>query len=276
MGKSRKGGKRRPSMAERADIHDLYQRSVQCVEAEIDFVDDTYRSLRGRRARVLREDFCGTANTSCEWVRRRKRNRAIGVDISQEVLEWGRSHNVSALGSGAKRLQLVCADVMQAQTEPADALLAMNFSYWLFQDRGSLRAYFERTRANLAEDGVLFLDAYGGSEAIRITRDRHKYDGFTYIWDQAFFDPITNHMRCHIHFRFPDGSRLDEAFSYEWRLWTLPEIREVLLEAGYARATVYWQGTDEETGDGDGVFEPAEEGEPDPDWIAYVVAESRH
>ena len=72
---------------------------------------------------------------------------------------------------------------------------------------------------------------------------------------------------------FPDGSRLKRAFSYEWRLWTLPELREILEEAGFDPVTVYWQGTDEETGEGDGVFEPAEEGEPDPSWIVYIVAE---
>ena len=32
--------KRRASQATRADPHELYQDSVQCVEAEIDFVDD--------------------------------------------------------------------------------------------------------------------------------------------------------------------------------------------------------------------------------------------
>ncbi|MCA9297734.1 MAG: hypothetical protein KDA28_01630, partial [Phycisphaerales bacterium] len=57
--------------AKTADRHILYQESVQNVEAEIDFVDEQFRKRRGRHARRLREDFCGTANTSCEWVRRR-------------------------------------------------------------------------------------------------------------------------------------------------------------------------------------------------------------
>ena len=56
--------RRRRTMAARADRHQLYERSVQNVEAEIDFVDETYRSLRGRRARLLREDFCGTAGAA--------------------------------------------------------------------------------------------------------------------------------------------------------------------------------------------------------------------
>jgi hypothetical protein len=80
-------------------------------------------------------------------------------------------------------------------------------------------------------------------------------------------------MTCHIHFEFPDQSRLDEAFSYQWRLWTLPEICELLAESGFANVTVYWEGTDEEANEGNGIFEPAEVGGADPGWICYIVAE---
>ena len=44
-------------------------------------------------------------------------------------------------------------------------------------------------------------------------------------------NPITHATTCHIHFKFPDGSKLKKAFTYEWRLWTAPEIRELLLVA---------------------------------------------
>ena len=37
--------------------------------------------------------------------------------------------------------------------------------------------------------------------------------------------------------------------------------------------TVYWQGTEEESGEADGIFEPSEVGDPDPAWIAYITAE---
>ena len=43
--------------ADKADRHILYQRAVQCVESEIDMVDETFRILRGRDAKTLREDF---------------------------------------------------------------------------------------------------------------------------------------------------------------------------------------------------------------------------
>ena len=93
----KKGARRGPRQAELADRHVLYEAAVQCVEAEIDFVDAEFKRLRGRRAQVLREDFCGTANTSCEWVRRRRDNIAVGVDIDADVLAWGREHHVAGL-----------------------------------------------------------------------------------------------------------------------------------------------------------------------------------
>ena len=75
------------------------------------------------------------------------------------------------------------------------------------------------------------------------------------------------------HFEFPDRSRMDRAFSYYWRLWTLPEIREMLAEAGFSEITVYWEGTDQESNEGNGIYEPAEVGDADPGWVCYVVAQ---
>jgi len=264
------------TLAERADRHQLYEYSVQYAESEIDFVDDTYRSLKGRRARLLREDFCGTANVCCEWVRRRKSNRAIGVDIDGEVLDWGRANRLKALsGPQRKQLDLRQDNVLKVKTEAPDVISAMNFSYWLFKERGQLKRYFKRVRAALADDGVLFLDAYGGYDSFReIVEEREieEAGGFTYIWEQEKYEPISGGLICHIHFAFPDDSRLDQAFSYDWRLWTLPEIRELLDEVGFSNVTVYWQGWDED-GEPDGVFQPVQEGEADAGWICYLTAE---
>jgi len=95
---------------------------------------------------------------------------------------------------------------------------------------------------------------------------------FTYVWDQARFNPIDNRLLCHIHFAFTDGSRLDRAFSYDWRLWTLPEIQELLEECGFVKTTVYWQGFDAE-GEADGKFKPATRADADAGWICYLSAE---
>jgi SAM-dependent methyltransferase len=261
------------TQADKADRHVLYEAAVQCVESEIDFVDKEFQVLRQRQARYLREDFCGTANTSCEWVRRRPGNYATGVDLDAEVLAWGEAHHVQSLKPKQReRIALLEDDVMHATTALQDIVLAMNFSYWLLKERDLLRRYFKRVRDSLVDDGVFFLDCYGGYDAFRVLSEKTKHKNFTYVWEQAAYNPVNGDMRCHIHFRMADGSRLRQAFSYEWRLWTLPELREILAEAGFSRSVVYWQGWDEEQEDGTGEFEVVETADADAGWIAYIAA----
>ncbi len=267
-------------LAELADRHLLYQQSVQDVESEIGFVEQTWSELRRRPATRLREDFCGTANTSCEWVSRGADHYAIGVDLDPEVLAWGSLHNLAQLTQEQSgRVELLQANVLHARPGLVDIILAMNFSYYLFLKRGELREYFENALDGLVADGILFLDAYGGFEApMVLTEPRECRDtqgqAFTYIWDQASFNPIDSGMTCHIHFEFPDGSRLDKAFSYHWRLWTLPEIREILYAAGFAKVDIYWEGTDEDSNEGNGIYTPSERGDADPGWVCYIVAQA--
>ncbi|WP_293647072.1 class I SAM-dependent methyltransferase [Thiolapillus sp.] len=268
--------KNRPTLAEKADIHELYELSVQCSEAEVDFVADTYRELRAKPARLLREDFCGTANVCCEWVKRRKHNRAIGVDLDKSVLHWGKTHNLSRLKDAErKRIELINADVLRVETESPDIVSAMNFSYWLFKDRNTLKKYFERVHHSLKKDGIFFLDFYGGYDSLHEVEEDREIEtdqgSFTYIWEQAEFNPISHDLTCYIHFAFEDGSRLDQAFAYHWRLWTLPEIQDLLRETGF-EVTVYWQGWDED-GEPDGEFYPATEADADAGWITYITAE---
>ncbi|MDJ0741432.1 MAG: class I SAM-dependent methyltransferase [Gammaproteobacteria bacterium] len=278
MSKSQKRRKKPTStLAQQADRHHLYELSVQCAESEIDFVDDTYRKLRGRKARLLREDFCGTANVCCEWVKRGGKRRAIGVDLDPDVLGWGRKHNLGRLDRKQReRITLLQQDVLHAKTEQPDIVSAMNFSYWLLQDRALLKRYFVSVRKALKSDGVFFLDAYGGYDSYHEVEEPREIDdggdGFTYIWEQASFNPITHNLVCHIHFAFPDGSTLPNAFSYDWRLWTLPEIRDLLTEAGFRRVTVHWQGWDAD-GEPDGDFRPALTADADAGWICYLTAE---
>lgn len=264
---------RKPTMAEEADLHDLYEKAVQNVEHEVEFLQETFESIRGRKAYRLREDFCGTASASCQWVRQGEEYQAIGVDIDPAVLEWGRKNRVSKLPAADQaRVQLLESDVMTVDTASVDLLVAFNFSYFIFDTRDRLREYFRRAHAALVDDGLYFIDLFGGPEAQEETKEKTKHKGFTYIWHQAEFHPVTNYIRCHIHFKFRDGSKIKKAFTYEWRLWSAPELREILLEAGFRKATVYWEGEDED-GEGNGVFTPDEKGEADLAWIAYIVAE---
>ncbi len=261
------------AMADGADRHVLYEASVQDTESELEFVRETFEEVTGRPLKSIREDFCGTGNTACAWVASAKDHTAVGVDLDGEVLSWGRKHHVDRLKPSAReRVQLVQGDVLDTACAPVDAVLAMNFSYYLFTTRERLRRYFQAARAALAPGGLLFLDAFGGYEAHQELEERTEYDDFTYVWDQASLNPINQHMTCRIHFEFPDGSSMQNAFEYHWRLWLLPEIQELLREAGFGSVTVYWEGTDEETGEGDGIYTPSETGDADAGWICYIVA----
>jgi SAM-dependent methyltransferase len=261
------------TMAAKADIHDLYEKSVQAVDLEVEFLRDTYRGLRGRDPSSLREDFCGTASLTCEWARSAPRRHAIGVDIDAGVLDWGRRNRLARLSETARaRVKLLQADVRTVRTDPVDIVGAFNFSYFCFKTRDEMRGYFARVRQALNEGGLFFLDAFGGPDASEIMKERTKIDRFTYIWEQAEFEPVTSRILCHIHFKFPDGSRIKRAFTYDWRLWTLPELRELLAEAGFSSSRVFWEGDDGEGG-GNGEFKEHATGEADPAWIAYIVAE---
>jgi SAM-dependent methyltransferase len=262
-----------PTMAERADIHELYEESVQNVENEVKFLGATFRERRGRTAYTFREDFCGTASLACEWARQGDEYSAVGVDIDASVLDWGRKNRVNRLDvADQARVRLIESDVQTVQTPRVDILAAFNFSYWIFEERAQMVAYMRRCYEALKDDGILFMDMFGGPESFEETREKTKHDGFTYIWHQAKFHPVTNHMQCYIHFKFPDGSKLKRAFSYSWRLYTAPELRDMLHDAGFSNVTIYWEGEDED-GEGNGVFTPNDKGEADLAWIAYIVAD---
>ncbi|WP_462319970.1 class I SAM-dependent methyltransferase [Halochromatium sp.] len=279
------------SLTEQVDRYALYERAVQCPEAEVDFVAQTFLERRGRPARSLIEDFCGTAAVCHEWVLRHPENRALGVDNDPGVLAYAREHRLSRLSDDQRaRLRLLEADVTEVGSaqptmdpakprgsEPTDLILAMNFSWWLITERSELLRYFGRVRERLAADGLFMLDAYGGYDAFRvITEERSIEDDveppFTYIWDQTDYNPISGLMECAIHFQFQDGSRIDNAFRYRWRLWTLPELQEILTDAGFRHLRIYWQGWDDD-GEPDGCFKPVTRADADAGWICYLSAE---
>ncbi|MFQ5478325.1 MAG: class I SAM-dependent methyltransferase [Candidatus Binatia bacterium] len=262
------------SLASRADRYQLYLSAVQSPECDVDFFKRAYRDAYGGKPRVLREDFCGTAAVCAEWVARDRSNRAIGVDLDPAPLAWGREHLLSKLEPEQReRVRLLEADVRKAKAEKADLLAAQNFSFWIFTTREELRDYFRRARSNLKSQGLMVLDMMGGSEVLEEDReDVRREKGFTYIWEQRRFDPISHRCEFRIHFRFRDGSEMRRAFVYKWRLWTMPEVRELLAEAGFSHSEVYWEGTDADSGEGNGVYRRRRHAPAEPAWVAYLVA----
>jgi SAM-dependent methyltransferase len=271
---SKHSGRNGTRLAALADKYDLYQRSVQSPECDVAFFDRTFKSYFERPPLVLREDFCGTAAVCCEWAESRKDRRAVGIDLDPEPLAWGESHNLGRLSDEARaRVILRKADVREVRGPKADVIAAQNFSFYLFRTREELAGYFRAAYRNLAREGILVLDMLGGPECMEDDLEEIRgFRSFKYVWEQARFDPITHDCRFHIHFRFPDGSEIRRAFSYDWRLWSIPEVRELLSDAGFRSADVYWEGTDSKTGKGNDVYRRREHAQSDPAWVSYVVA----
>ncbi len=277
---SRSGAKKKKkTLAEKADRHVLYQKSVQCPEAEVEFMEQTFQALRGRKALSLKEDFCGTAYLATEWCNSDPKRTAIGVDLDHETLEWGRRHNVET-SDMTGRVSLIEADVREVTEPKVDITCAFNFSYTMLETRDELRDYFSKARKGLKKDGLLILDLFGGTECETTALEETELDDepATYIWEQVSFNPIDHHMTCAIHFAFDDGSRLDNAFTYAWRLWSIPEIRELLEEAGFKKVHIYWERFEESDEDSDelegtGEYYATTEAENQESWMIYLVAE---
>jgi len=262
-----------PSRAEQADKYALYEASVQEPADEVRLIQRVFKRHYTRSARLLREDFCGTAALACAWVRSHRENRAWGIDLDPKPLAWGRQHNVAALGERRrKRLTLIEGDVLAARHRRVDVTVAYNFSYLTFRERPLLLRYFRKVHSGLAREGMFMLDLYGGPDAQVTLSEGNEIDGFEYVWEQARFDPVHQRALNYIHFDFPDGSALARAFTYDWRLWGLPELRDLLHEAGFRESEVYWEGTDPGTEEGNGSFRRVESAPDDPAWIAYLVA----
>jgi len=252
-----------PSAARQADPHALYERAVQQPELLIGFVESVFEDAFGTSPQVLREDFCGTAHTAATWVVRDAGRRATGVGLDEQVLAWAERHNRKPLGKAGKRLRLTRADVCRSRAA-ADVTLSLNFSHFTYKSRDELVRYFRHAHRCLRTPGLFVCDLYGGPLALQPCCDGREFEEFTYLWEQQRYDPATAEALNHIHFRFPDGSALERAFTYDWRLWTLAELREALHEVGFIDTIVYYE-------DEDG-FDPDLDAAELEAYVAYVVA----
>jgi hypothetical protein len=271
----RTGGKGK-KLAELADKFDCYQKSVQSPEHEIEFFEQVYKEAYKRKPYLLREDFCGTFSICCHWVASNPKRSALGVDLCGETLQWGRDHNLAKLTEAQqKRVRLLEQDVRKRNRPAVDVLAAQNFSFWIFKTRAEVIEYFRAARANLKPEGVMVMDMMGGGDCFleghtdkRTIKKGKK--GFKYHWEQASFNPVNHDATFYISFKFKDGSKLDRAFEYHWRFWTIPEVREMLAEAGFSSSHVYFEVEDED-GEDTGKWERAEVANSAAVWLAYIV-----
>lgn len=262
-------------------LHFLYEASVQGVIADLDFATRVFKKKYGRKPSTIREDFCGTANLACKWVERNAKNRAWGVDLDQPTLDFGKKYNLAPLGKRGENIQLIQGDVRTAETPKTDLIFALNFSFCLFREREILRDYFKHVRTQLEDEGLFIMDLYGGTEAVTekieektvegfTAPDGKKIPDFTYTWEQSNYNVITNEGMNYIHFDVPGLGKINKAFSYDWRLWSLRELKELLQEAGFSASEVYIHGFDG-NGQSDEIWRIRKTYENCEGWIAYVV-----
>lgn len=194
-------------------------------------------AVHGGEPRTLREDFCGTAGVARAWAANGLGRRAIAVDMDAAPLKRAKAPGVRAVRSDVLRCPL-----------KADLISATNFPIGYLHTRSALVRYLKLCRARLNPRGVFVCDTYGGVTAFTrgtMVRDIPAPGGvrIRYTWEQRKADPITGLVEDAIHFRATRNGELvyqeADAFVYHWRLWSIPELRDAMAEAGFRAVDVY-------------------------------------
>ncbi|CAD5319676.1 unnamed protein product [Arabidopsis thaliana] len=166
-----------------------------------------------------------------------------------------------------------------------DIVCAFNFSCCCLHKRSELVSYFKNARDALSKKGGIFvMDLYGGASAEGQLKLQRKFPNFTYTWEQAEFDILSRKTRISLHYHLQKQNRkIRHAFSYSWRLWSLPEIKDCMEEAGFS-AVHFWlrempDASEMRRTDGFGAgrdikYEQVKSFQQCDSWNAYIVAVS--
>jgi SAM-dependent methyltransferase len=226
----------------------------------------------------MREDFCGTGIISCEWAKKSPRHRAVGIDLDPEPLARAKEvHRAKLPKDARKRVAFLRQDVLVPTREKFDVISAHNFSFYVFHERKDLLRYARSALRSLKKEGSFFLEMAGGPGFVEkgsapvVFAPIEGYGKAGYVWEQRNHDPLRAIGEYAIHFRQKNGKWLRDAFVYDWRLWEIREVREVLREAGFRKTAVLWQ-TDRELKNGTLEYKISEKGDFCEVWLAYVVA----
>lgn len=247
----------------------LYEHTVQNPNWQVDYLPQFHTWLTGKTPRRFREDFCGSGKISCEWIKRSPKNSACGLDIDDETLDYAETVNRAPLTpSQKKRVQFVKQNVLKPTQQKFDMIGAFNFSFFIFHERKEILKYFRAAHRSLVSKGTLFLELAGGNGFLEPNSEEKvvKVPGIgmiTQIWEQHQYDPITQVSDFSIHFKLPDGSILNDAFTYHWRMWQIRDLREALLDAGFKKTVVLWEK--------DGEYLPVETADLTESWVTYIV-----
>jgi SAM-dependent methyltransferase len=212
---------------------------------------DASRSKRrsARKPFTLGEDFSGAAALAAAWCELGPRHHAVAIDRDPEPHDHARARRAPH-----PRLTLRTGDVLRA-TAPADIIAATNFSICELHTRTQLLKYLRRVLARLNPGGVFVCDLYGGSDAFFTGTISQRFAlpdrrAVRYDWEQRTTDPTTGMVTNAMHFRVAASPKrrdmpaepalsMHDAFVYRWRLWTMPELRDAMHEAGFRSSAIY-------------------------------------
>jgi SAM-dependent methyltransferase len=255
------------------DKYYYYSDSVQDPE-EASFLDWVYRDSHDEDVspRTLREDFCGTFANCCAWVKLGASRVAIGVDLDSEPIEYGCANHWKLLRPLEQaRVRIIQGNVLDPGLPRADVIAALNFSYFIFKSRGDLLAYLRNCHGTLEPGGVLVLDCFGGRDRQLAHVEQRSNDEYTYSFEQMGYEPVTHEAVFHIHIERKGERKRERLFTYDWRMWTLAELRDALRDAGFESVRIYLEGQDQ--ADGMTEFELTERiGQTCPRWRTYIAA----
>lgn len=259
------------------DKHALYLASVQDPVSDVERVSNIYKGHFSREALSFREDFSGTFALSCSWVQSNDKRSSISIDIDHETIEYGKKNYLANMSADEQsRMEVIEGDAL-VKTSPVDIIATFNFSYCLLHKRAELLDYLKKCHASLNEKGMMIIDIFGGSDSEIPEVQERDIDNCEYItpfifeFERKDFNPVTRLANYGIHFKYPDGTELVDAYTYHFRMWSITELRDLFEEAGFSRSIVYWEDFDDE-GFGNGEFYPTEEEENSVNWNAYIVA----
>lgn len=212
--------------------------------------------------RVLREEFCGLAGLSRAWLQRVEGGDAVAVDPA------AKPHTVG----GVK--------VVPRSARKADVTALAGFSVGNLHTRHALVRFLSGARQRLARKGLLTLDLYGGTRAFQVGEHIRTLTGpagerVEYTFEQREADAANGMVTNALSFTVRDKRKSraavhEDALVYRWRLWSPPEVRDALADAGFRKVELYERSEGDE---GELLIRPlGDPSELPDDWVLSIVA----
>lgn len=218
--------------------HFLYQKNVQNPKKEIEVFRKKYKNIFKKLPTKFREDFCGTGQLCCEWVKCNVSNTAVGIDYDLDTIDFGIENNVKNLSSGQERVKLIHQNVLSPydKNEKFHIICSMNYSHFILHKRLDLVQYFKNVKANLNSKGLFIFDFFGGAHVY----DYHKHTNSNdcYRYSSEPINILNNVTLISLNFK-NEKNKFVPLFDYSFRMYSLIELKEALEDAGFNQFKIF-------------------------------------